>query len=511
MGRRSFNCRPAFTLVELMVALALIIFIMTILSAAFTAAGKSFRDLKAAGDLAEKLRAVMTLIRRDLAAPHFDLIDQKLSDVDFWNKAGGPPQGGFFRIWMDTQPVQGPPGIAGTMYPSTSVIPTFVNTRTMLHFTVVLPGLGPNDVFSTDVCSTSPTGLPAPNAWDPPLGNGTASSLFKAPFSTAFNQDQRFQFPLAAAPAVPPTAIFNSPFAEVTWWLTPTQSTPATTPVDNPNQAPQQMYTLHRRYRLLWPENNIDPTTNNLAIPSVPSGAGTGCDEVSTPSPVTSQSLPVNRMFEASIPAFRLGMLVNPSPYNPAPAASPSPIAAADPTYPTYGGVFPPGQVDSLGNATYPVYSVNGFPVDIVLDGVLSFDVRVLLWDPNNNRADTEFRDLSDPVVCRYSTYKNMAGVLVDRNPLYPTGLVAGTGNGPWVFDTWSQQNNGRYDYVGTGSPPNWNSLGTAATIPAYQYVDQSTPGSTPQSIRILAIQVTLRLYDFKSQTTRQVTMVQNM
>src|ERR1700722_11349088 len=86
------NSRRAFTLVELMVAMALIVFIMSILSAAFAAASKSYRDLKAAGDLAEQLRGVMTLLCRDLAAPHFDLNTKKLSDVDFWGPQGVPIQ-----------------------------------------------------------------------------------------------------------------------------------------------------------------------------------------------------------------------------------------------------------------------------------------------------------------------------------------------------------------------------------------------------------------------------------
>src|SRR5579859_1542774 len=64
-----FRHRRAFTIVELMVALALIIFIMTIIAAAFGSAGKTYRDLKAAGDLAEQLRSALNLLRRDLASP----------------------------------------------------------------------------------------------------------------------------------------------------------------------------------------------------------------------------------------------------------------------------------------------------------------------------------------------------------------------------------------------------------------------------------------------------------
>src|SRR5262245_46777387 len=64
--------RQGFTVVELLVAMALIVFIMTILSEAFSAGLKTFRDLKAAGDMSERLRSATTVLRSDLlAADHF--------------------------------------------------------------------------------------------------------------------------------------------------------------------------------------------------------------------------------------------------------------------------------------------------------------------------------------------------------------------------------------------------------------------------------------------------------
>src|SRR5262245_61577955 len=48
--------RSGFTIVELLVAMALILFIMAILSEAFVAGLKSVRDLKAVADMAERLR-----------------------------------------------------------------------------------------------------------------------------------------------------------------------------------------------------------------------------------------------------------------------------------------------------------------------------------------------------------------------------------------------------------------------------------------------------------------------
>ena len=55
-----------FTLVEVLVAMALIIFIMVILTEAFTAGTGVFRNLKSQGDMQEKLRAVAGVLRNDI-------------------------------------------------------------------------------------------------------------------------------------------------------------------------------------------------------------------------------------------------------------------------------------------------------------------------------------------------------------------------------------------------------------------------------------------------------------
>jgi type II secretory pathway pseudopilin PulG len=103
------NRRPAFTLVEMLVATALIIFMMYIITSAFESGLTSFRVLKAQGDLQEKLRQLTTTLRSDLTAEHFGgdffppsqgpyLSHQRLNDQT-WT----PPQKGYFRIAMPFQ------------------------------------------------------------------------------------------------------------------------------------------------------------------------------------------------------------------------------------------------------------------------------------------------------------------------------------------------------------------------------------------------------------------------
>src|SRR4051812_37089254 len=84
--------RAAFTLVELLVVMALTVLIMAILSEAFVEGLNTVRTLKSIGDMQENLRCIVPL-RDDLLQRHFEGT-QKLS-TDFNNV---PPSRGFFRI-----------------------------------------------------------------------------------------------------------------------------------------------------------------------------------------------------------------------------------------------------------------------------------------------------------------------------------------------------------------------------------------------------------------------------
>lgn len=90
--------RRGFTLVEMLVALALAVFMMAILSEAFVTGLKAFRQLKAVSDLDQQLRSAVTLLRRDLSANHFEG-DRRLSSYTFALRGDGTfdrPELGFF-------------------------------------------------------------------------------------------------------------------------------------------------------------------------------------------------------------------------------------------------------------------------------------------------------------------------------------------------------------------------------------------------------------------------------
>src|SRR5438128_1460460 len=98
--------RPGFTLVELMISMAMTVLIMTILSVCFQAAMRAMSDMRAAGDMSEQLRAVSEVMKRDFKADHFMPTEssfqvsnrgRKLSDYSFQNGALSPSTG-FFVI-----------------------------------------------------------------------------------------------------------------------------------------------------------------------------------------------------------------------------------------------------------------------------------------------------------------------------------------------------------------------------------------------------------------------------
>jgi prepilin-type N-terminal cleavage/methylation domain-containing protein len=86
------NRRHGFTLVEMLVAMALTLFVMAILSQAFVTALETFSGLKAIGDMQQSLRVAMTNLRTDLSQAHFEGA-RKLSDS--WS---GPPKQGYFFL-----------------------------------------------------------------------------------------------------------------------------------------------------------------------------------------------------------------------------------------------------------------------------------------------------------------------------------------------------------------------------------------------------------------------------
>jgi hypothetical protein len=196
----------------MLVAMALTIFIMVILSEAFVTGLETFRQLKAIGDMDASLRTAATLLRRDLAADHFEG-KRRLSDTNFFSTTldKGPPHQGFFRL------VQGPVQAGENEGNDLDGIASRRRTTHALAFTVKLRGNRREEFFSARV------------PYDP------TDPSKSSPLLTIGQPDSRFQ----DAPGT-----YNFQWAEVAYFLVPTGQTAEGTP----------LFSLHRRQRLLIPD-----------------------------------------------------------------------------------------------------------------------------------------------------------------------------------------------------------------------------------------------------------------
>src|SRR5262249_52394036 len=115
LGSLPMRRRAGFTITELLVAMALIVFILSILATAFSEARKPFAGVKGIGDMNQRLRTASALLRSDLEADHFGG-RRRLSDTHFWTM--GPPREGFFRIWQGGAllPTTNPPNYADPLF-----------------------------------------------------------------------------------------------------------------------------------------------------------------------------------------------------------------------------------------------------------------------------------------------------------------------------------------------------------------------------------------------------------
>src|SRR4051812_8722692 len=88
--------RAGFTLIELMVSLALTMVIMTILAQAFVLSLDTFSGLKGLGDMQGNLRCAALIFKTDLSCDHFEG-SRRVSDLNAVNP-NAIPEIGFFTV-----------------------------------------------------------------------------------------------------------------------------------------------------------------------------------------------------------------------------------------------------------------------------------------------------------------------------------------------------------------------------------------------------------------------------
>jgi prepilin-type N-terminal cleavage/methylation domain-containing protein len=421
--------RQGFTLVELLVAMALIIFIMAILSQAFVSATSTFRSLKASGDMAEKLRATTGLLQRDLAADHFEG-KKRLSNPNFW--LYGPPEQGFVQIYQIN---------AGTL--EGNDLDSIGSYRTITHalaFSIKVRGNNMGDFLTA----------------------GSAGGILLGNLTTFGPNEARYQSPVGATS-------YSYQWGEVAWFLRP-QINPATAQQDTTatdtatGSAGVPLYTLYRRQRLAVPDNSVVPTQTYAGLPQA-QVLELSCWQ-------NGANWHFNNPMDLTVPGRRFG------------GGNPANFTTIATELGTYS--------NPLAGSDIQLTDVVSFDVRLLVSGITvpgSADHFVTLLTPVNPQLPVNLQT-NPPLFLSYGNPNQQQNPGQAYNPGY--NFLTG----PMVFDTWSSVNDGLSNYS------QWNVTGTATSIPLW---------NGARGPIILAIQVSVRIWDLKTNQTRQVTIVQAM
>lgn len=526
------NRRPGFTLVEMLVATALIIFMMYILASAFGSALTSFRVLKAQGDLQEKLRNLVTTLRTDLAAPHFGgkfypgnqgpyLSHQRLNDQT-WT----PPEMGYFRLAMpvgianpgSTPQIIGftPEGLDPDTAAGVASLQHFLlsdPSRLYMQFTVnmtdghpaIRDARGRRDQFA----STDAVGVDRAGVTDGVVANRIGGM-------------HHWNKPDYNINDVP----FSSNWSEVAYWLQP----------NGQNTGAVPLYTLYRRQKLLvepsataavavagmtspplqsdsrYPlylrVNPSDPAYPPRTLPRVLTDQGETDRDLPdlstwfryTSRPAPSQPFPeyvFNSPADVTRPVRRWGMsTLLPSPYQ---LTSPPPAHGQPQAQPPFQPFYPILTEAGLSGPAYAEKLAPRIGGDIVLTDIVHFEVK-LLWEPvRKNAPNTDKFYLTPNAAVPVAPEDGVEPQLVsdtygnpdypfDRLPPFvtqanpnpvPVNPAFRQQSGVRVFDTWSANNDtsGAVKYYYGVDP---NAVDMRDYVNRHEYVAVNTKATSP-------------------------------
>jgi prepilin-type N-terminal cleavage/methylation domain-containing protein len=268
------NIRRGFTLIEMLVAMALTLFVMVILSQAFATALETFRGLKAIGDMQQSLRIAQTALTADLSADHFET-GRKLSDANIVTDR--PREGYFFiRQWSAVAALG---SNARYQYEGADAdgLPSTRSYDQVIAFTVRLRGNTREKFMMTKDIPwyQQPAGPPPRRKWSP-LTISSANLVNKSYTFFGQERDALFNFNPLFAPTNPANYVadptlpldptfadtYSSHWAEVAYFLLLTGTTDDPT---NPGVGTgNPLFGLYRAQHLLVPRtdtaNQLDST-----------------------------------------------------------------------------------------------------------------------------------------------------------------------------------------------------------------------------------------------------------
>lgn len=433
--------RKGFTLVELLVSMAIIIFMLSIMSQAFVIATTCMSGLKGVGELLDKGRPVLAVLQKDLSAYHFDGY-KRLSDADFWDN--GPPRQGYFQIYEGYSE-----GILldGTILPKPMKIPketdvikenegrtndgvVYQRSGTIsdhrLAFTSRLSGKNPDDFYVT-----------AFEQYNPIAEYTSLINVFNSNITLQTSKNsQRYDFN---------SGVLHSQWAEIAYFTKANNRTANGTPLMD----------LYRQQKVILPSNSEANALSLNAI-NIVKYENFSCRQIpNNPGPPASK-IYFNSPTDLTMPGYRM--------------------------------------TSSVPNTLYP-YS------DLLVTDVISFDVRVLT---DNSLQDFSLvSSLLSSLAFRYNQIQNQ--------PTFPV-----------VFDTWTTGNDGtQYDIgnfdTGVWQPTAWDASKSPlvpplnSLIPIWNHNRAGNIRTPIKGLRINAIQVSIRLWDEKSQKAREFKIIQRI
>jgi prepilin-type N-terminal cleavage/methylation domain-containing protein len=481
--------RRGFTLIELMVSAALAITIMWILAEAFKIGIDFTRSARSTGDMMTQLNNAGQILSRDLQANHFYVAHSsstvgnlgKLSAQRLDLLGTSPAAASTIGVTVGTPTTSYDPtgkvAVAGGYIPPQGYFHIYAPPPT----NSLVDGTGDFNINTINAPNpANPTSLGPVLKFTVYLPQGLQQNLFTA---------------TTTAPAPKNTITYTSQAAEVAYFLGPptsglTSTPPVTSPTLSGLTGSQPLFNLYRRQRLVAPTSDYAPTLDPIKSNDPNIG-----DILSLSTPFGSPTPVINTLASFGTPYNN-----NTNQWSMASRVPATPLASVNP-------------VSRVGD-------------DILLSNVLSFEVVACWMPPPANPTNpalsvvlTQPPQFPSAIVGNGSpqplSFLTTTGA--PQNSNHPFGNLPGftlnpAKSKPYTFDTWSNIQQ-PYPVLPNANPLaqnlNWNNfytLNNPGVIPngAGTMASVPNPNLIPMPIRITALQITIRVYDPKTNQARQ-------
>jgi hypothetical protein len=275
--------RTGFTLIELMVAMALTMFVMVILSQAFVLALETFSNMTGVGTMVSNLRTFEVLFRDDVGQDHFEG-KRRLSDLNMLGQPQivvAPPEAGFLAL---RQPTAAGSATYVSEGNDANGLPSYRAVDQYIYMTVKRKGNQQQSFFTAALSG-------GPNVLTPFFSRQTAYNMLPQANGSATPDlpNSTWTTPYPNNGGGGPTAFYSSQWAEVVYYLVRTGTTEE---ANNPaSLSGTPTFSLYRAEFVMVPDGtNVStiytPPTFNPVLLSQSSFAAMSCNPGGVAAPV---------------------------------------------------------------------------------------------------------------------------------------------------------------------------------------------------------------------------------